>query len=401
MRNNKKNILMLGLIDARKNDASKIHFFELAKSFLAESNSVTLIIPHNSVEPELIEGMSVIKIPMNYNENFIRIFILSIFQFAYYIFLSSNSYDFVYIRWRLLPCFLFKIVNILRNNKTRIITEHNGWIKLEAQIQHSNKIYSLVGYLLQILDAFFADKVIAVTQGIKDKIIQAKIDGSKIEVIGNGTNINHFYPMKNRNELKSKFLNLKDELVLGFIGNISKWQGLDSLVNIFENLSKSHQKLILLIIGSGLYLEELKVKVENISTKNKIIFKENIPYREMNLWMNIIDIAFAPKSYLLNEIGYSPLKIRDYAAAGKPVISTNVNGIKELVKFGWLKTYKNEAECENIIGNLISNPDKLKEMSFKARKYAVENFNWNIIANKIVRISEDNINNINNKQLTK
>jgi glycosyltransferase involved in cell wall biosynthesis len=379
-----KNILMLGLIDAQKNDASKIHFFELAKSFSKLSHNVTLIVPNNYLEFKLIEGMNVIKMPINYKENFVTIFVLSILQFIFYFFISSGKFDFVYIRWRLLPCFLIKFINIIKMNRTKIITEHNGWIKLEAEIQHSNKVYSIVGNWLQITDAFCADKVIAVTQGIKNKLVKANIKESKIRVVGNGTNINHFYPIKNRNELKSKYLKMKNKIVLGFIGNISKWQGVDSLITVFDKLAESNENLLLLIIGSGIYLEELIKNVGNLKHKDRIIFKDNISYFEMNLWMNIIDLAFAPKSYILNEIGYSPLKIRDYAAAGKPVISTNVNGIKELTKFGWLETYKDDLECENIITELISNPNKLESMSKKARKYAEENFSWDIIAEKII-----------------
>jgi len=49
-----------------------------------------------------------------------------------------------------------------------------------------------------------------------------------------------------------------------------------------------------------------------------------------------------------------------------------------------LETYKDDLECENIITELISNPNKLESMSKKARKYAEENFSWKIIAEKII-----------------
>jgi len=381
-----KNIIMLGLIDPAKNDASKIHFYELANSFVKLNNKVTLIVPKNKIDESLIEDMKVIKLPFNYTENFLMIFLLSIFQIFYYLIFSSKKHNMVYIRWRLLPCFPIKIINRIKKLPTKIFSEHNGWIKLEAKIQHKFGFYSFIGYWLQILDAKFADKVIAVTQGIKDKLVLANIDVKNISVIGNGTNITHFYPMINREQLKFEKLNLKDKIILGFIGNISKWQGIDSLIDIFKTLAKQNKNIVLLVIGSGIYLEEIKKNIKNIEEKDRIIFKSNIDYSEVNLWMNIIDIAFSPKSYILNEIGYSPLKIRDYSAAGRPVISTNVNGIKELELHGWLKVYKNEDECNRIITSLIEYPEKIEVMGKKAREYAENEFSWNIVAQKILRI---------------
>jgi len=382
-----KKILMLGLIDPAKNDASKIHFYEIANSFVKLGHKITLLVPKNSIEQELICGMNVFKMPLKYSENFFVIFILSILQFVYYLFLSADNYDFVYIRWRLLPCFLFKFVNLLKRNQTQIITEHNGWIKLEAKIQHSNKIYSNIGYWLQVIDALFADKVIAVTQGIKNKLIQSKIKSEKIVVIGNGTNIRHFYPIKNRSDQKKTMLNINDKIILGFIGNISKWQGLDDLVIAFNELSKKYDNIVLLVIGSGIYLKELKSNISNMPCRTNIVFKENIDYNEINLWMNIIDIAFAPKSYKLNEIGYSPLKIRDYAACGKTIISTNVKGIRELAIHDWLYVYNSNKKNDLI--DLIEKVLKtdFEKNSILARDYAEKHFKWETISQKIIDVA--------------
>ncbi len=378
-------ILMLGLINYHKNDAAKIHFTELSKSFVKNGMNVDLLVPKNFHDPELSKSIKIYNLPFNYTENFILIFLLSILQIIYYLFLSSKNYDFVYIRWRLLPCYFIQLIKQIKNLKTEIITEHNGWIELETKIQRNSKIYQIVGKLLQISDAKYADKIVTVTDGIKNQLIKNNIKQDKIHVVGNGTNITHFYPLRNISKLKQKFLGNDDKIVLGFIGNISKWQELDTMIDAFENICNSNFNVTLLIIGSGTYLKEIKKKIEQLNHSDKIILKNDIDYKDMNLWMNVIDIALAAKSKILDDIGYSPLKIRDYAAAGKPIISTNVTGIREYSKYKWLRVFEpgNIKELQTIIEDLINDRELLGQMSIDARKFAKQNFSWDVVAKRI------------------
>jgi len=121
-----KKILMLGLIDSKKNDASKIHFFELANSFILTGNKVDLLIPGDGIDRNLCDASKIFHLPFLYQENITRVFLLSIIQIIYYIFISSNSYDFIYIRIRLFPCFFLKIINRIKGLKTKIFTEQAG-----------------------------------------------------------------------------------------------------------------------------------------------------------------------------------------------------------------------------------------------------------------------------------
>jgi len=134
-------------------------------------------------------------------------------------------------------------------------------------------------------------------------------------------------------------------------------------------------------------LDEIKKLITKENLKDFIILKENIPYKEVNLWMNIIDIAFAPKIKELDGIT-SPLKLRDYAASGNAVISTRIRGIKEFEQFGWLETFDPEVdgELEQKIDFLVSNPEKIVKMTKMSRDYAENNFSWNRVAKKIVEI---------------
>ncbi|PID28837.1 MAG: hypothetical protein CSB55_03545 [Candidatus Cloacimonadota bacterium] len=381
----KKKVLMAGLIDPGKNDAGKIHFYELANAFKANGNDVDLIVPGNNLGNLKCKADTIFHLPLTYRENMFNIFLLSFLQIVYYFFISSDEYDFVYIRFRLFPCFFIKLINKIKRLRTEIYAEQAGWVEKEIEIQKGNLLIKIIGKNIQIIDAFFADKVIVMTKGIKERLIKNRIKRSKIYVAENGTNTDHFYPFtpQERKNLKNKLLNT-DKTILGFTGNLSKWQGIEQLIYAYKKIREENNDLLLLIIGSGIYRDELITVINDNDLSDSVIFRENADYSEINKWMNITDIAFAPKIKELDGIT-SPLKLRDYAASGNAVISTDIAGIREFAEFGWLKTYNpdNTDELIETIRELIQNKDIIENMSKKSREYALKYFSWNKIADAI------------------
>ena len=69
----------------------------------------------------------------------------------------------------------------------------------------------------------------------------------------------------------------------------------------------------------------------------------------------------------------------------KPIISTNVGGIPELIedsKTGFLVEKQNSDEIIEKINTLVNNDDQRKQMGILGRSFIEKNFNWEIIAKK-------------------
>jgi glycosyltransferase involved in cell wall biosynthesis len=381
-------ILMLGLFDPGKNDASKVHFVEIVNAFTKLRHTVEILIPKGTLSHRILpENIIRHWLSSEYSENPFSVFLISICQIFEYARLIDESFDCVYVRWRVFPALFLKIINRIKSIRPIVVSEHNGWVDLEVRLQRNAYLFPWIGKTLQVLDALSADAIITVTDGIRDYLSDCGINQSKIYVVGNGTNINHYFPVQFTELLKKKLLGING-YVLGFMGNISKWQGLEDLLITFAELRRERNDIYLLIIGSGLYFDELMVRVHALGIQDYTFIKSDIPYEDSNQWINIMDIALAPKSKNLDSVGYSPLKIRDYAACGRPVVSTNVRGIKELEQFGWLKTYDPDQKdsLANLVRGLLGSRKMLNEMSSKAREYAVKEFSWINIAEKIVKI---------------
>lgn len=385
-------ILMLGNFDPATNGASKVHFFEMADAFARQGHRVDALTPSGlSAEAALEPGVRLVELPLRGDESsLVRAALVSMVQLVWLLFVLRGDHDAVYIRWRLFPALLVKAVALFRGARPLVVAEHNGWVELEYRIQRGDSFLSKVARWLQVADARGADLTVAVTDGIRDRLVKAGIAPRRIFVQGNGTNVRRFRPLEDRDALRAGLAG-RGGTVLGFMGTISKWQGLDDLLDAFERAAAANDDIVLLVVGSGMYEKEFKARCDASPLAGRIVMRPHVAYERANEWMNAMDIAFAPKSKALDSIGYSPLKIRDYAAAGLPVVSTRVRGIAELEPHGWLRTYDPDepGALAALLGELLADRAELAAMGRRARAYAEAEFSWDEVAANIARAMND------------
>ena len=80
-----------------------------------------------------------------------------------------------------------------------------------------------------------------------------------------------------------------------------------------------------------------------------------------------------------------PTKILEYFACGKPVLSTPLEGTKELLPnedYGIV--YSTFDNFVNTISELLINEQKLYDLGKKAYAYVIENHDWKILSEKIL-----------------
>ncbi|MDL2246504.1 glycosyltransferase family 4 protein [Methanobrevibacter sp. OttesenSCG-928-K11] len=196
-----------------------------------------------------------------------------------------------------------------------------------------------------------ADVILAVSSALKDEIINTNVKGikDKTRIYWNSVDIDKFKP---NNDYKfKKEMNLNDKPIVLFIGNIIKRKNVNSLIEA-KKLSKTDYNLV--IVGDGPLLKSLKEKVAKENIKDVVFTgKRN----------DIEDII--PSCDLLVLPSYSEsfgLVLIEALACSKPVIGSNVGGIKEIITddVGLLVDPNNNKEISSKI-DLILNDEKLKE----------------------------------------
>jgi glycosyltransferase involved in cell wall biosynthesis len=103
------------------------------------------------------------------------------------------------------------------------------------------------------------------------------------------------------------------------------------------------------------------------------------PYEEIPFLINIADICVAP---FINErnrkTGVSPLKIYEYMACGKPVVSSRIEGLEFIEKeyAGQLVEPDDAVSLAKALQDLLANTNTRIEMGRRGLKIAREKFSW-------------------------
>ena len=159
---------------------------------------------------------------------------------------------------------------------------------------------------------------------------------NKIEVIPLGFDLNKFKEnqKEKRNSFREKWLIEDDEIAIGIIGRLVPIKNHHFFLNVVKNISKlTTKKVRFIIIGDG----ELRDELENYCNQLEIDFSTEKDTRNALLsftsWITDIDVALAGLDIvaLTSKNEGTPVSLIEAQAAGKPIVSTNVGGIENIV----------------------------------------------------------------------
>lgn len=171
-----------------------------------------------------------------------------------------------------------------------------------------------------------------------------------------------------------------------FMGHILKKQGLDIVIEGMTSIVKKIPKIKLLIIGTGDYEGALMSKIKSKKLERYVEFSGYVEsHEEVEKMLADSMLAVAPYKPDPESFTYfaDPGKIKNYLAAGLPVILTDVPPIaKEIQKSNCAVIIEYNAKAfENAVLELLSNENKLKTYQKNAINFA-KKFDWNYVFNK-------------------
>jgi len=227
------------------------------------------------------------------------------------------------------------------------------------------------------------DRIICVSESSRKSLIKHGLDEKKIDVVSNGGNPHRFEQL-NEKEVKElrKKLSLPENLIVLLMGRLAPIDGVDRLFDV------KLKDINFLIIGGKRKYKRYIAKMKKKAPSN-FTFIDSIPYEEIKHYILASDIIIAPfrESSNKEELGPSPIGILDAMAAGKPIIASDVSGIREIL-----------SDREGIITNNFAEAiqrlrDKnLREKKGKAAREKIEKeLSWDHTAQKLVRIYNQEI----------
>jgi glycosyltransferase involved in cell wall biosynthesis len=309
-------------------------------------------------------------------------------------FSSNNNINILYSRNELISFLSL----FFKKSSSKLIFEVNGiheeeWRNITegSKVRFSEKIKMLL--IINIGNIVYkkADGLIVVTEGIKDYLVSRNIDENKIKVVSNGANTDLFKPITDFSILSQfrKEIELDDdEQVILFVGNLAPWQGVDNLIKAAPMVLEKCIRTKFMIIGDGIMELPWRNLISDLGLESNFIFTGRVNYESVPYYINISDICACPtnvNSYVSSE-GGSSLKILEYMACGKPVITGDVKGDADLVvdsNAGLAVVSENHCDLASSLIYLLKNEELRIQMGNNAREAIVEKYSWLKAAEKI------------------
>ncbi len=216
-----------------------------------------------------------------------------------------------YLAWRKMP----------KGNRPRLVSTVHG-------------LYSVSRYSKVMT---YAEKIIVVSKTAKEYVLSnyPETDEKKIELIYRGIEpeqfpVNYLPDVKWLKDWKEQYPQLMGKKVLILPGRITRLKGHKTFFELIKNLNLSGEKVHGLIVGgvnSGKqrYLEELKLKVQQLELQADITFTGN--RKDIREIYAVSDIIFS----LSNKPESFGRTVLEPLAMGRPVIGWNYGGVGEIL----------------------------------------------------------------------
>lgn len=183
-----------------------------------------------------------------------------------------------------------------------------------------------------------------------------------------------------KNEIQNKIIKKENEIYISIIGTVEKRKNQQEFIdNVFYRLKDNYSNIKLLLVGQ--INEKLHINDNYINDVIIVGVVENaLPY------INLSDISV---SYSINEV--FPLNIIENFYCAKPVVSSNVGGINEIItdKYdGYLFEMNDQNTCFDIISMLIEDTSLRYTVGSRAQETFFKKFDEGLIVNKFLSLLE-------------
>jgi len=377
------------VIDRGGGDSMHVH--ELAENLSKVENKVGVIC---RLAGGSYNGLASIKQVKSANIKVVSWFWANIYGlFLGLVATKANKYDLVYTRAGVSAAAWL----ISRLAKVPYVTEVNGLIWDEARISWVGWWRKAFGYFLNWIEGKayrHSQHVVAVTPRIKEVLVAALgIEPEKIAVIPNGANTDLFKPMDTNQARRQLNVGGADYFVT-FVGMLAAWQGVEYLIRSAPYILKGYPESKFLIVGDGTMKQGLIELTQRIGVSDRMIFTGRVPYDKVPLYINACDVCAAPFIKERNErSGVSPLKIYEYGACGKAIVTSRLPGLEFIEQYetGVLVQPDNAEELAAAIIKLLREPELRRQMGENGRKYVVKNHSWESVAKRVAEVCEQTL----------
>ena len=231
-------------------------------------------------------------------------------------------------------------------------------------------------------------RLISVADAMTDLLVEAKIaERSKFVTIYSGMDIEPFLNAdQNRLQLRKDLGIQPEDIVVGKIARLFHLKGHQYLLACAQRVVQADPRIRFLLVGDGILRESLEKEIASMGLQNHFIFTGLVPPHEIPDLIGAMDMLMhvSLREGLARALPQAML-------AGKPVISYDIDGAKEVViegQTGILLPPKSIQPLGDAILKLANDADLRTRLGLQGRLLCQERFGHQSMTKQIRRLYE-------------
>ncbi len=281
------------------------------------------------------------------------------------------------------PLYLFQLKNkLLKANPELIYLHSSRLISLLARVYNipcierinlSRKLESKAWCRFSWIDRLFTNfnhKIIAVSDAIKNELLDRGINPEKIHVIKNSIQIPEALSPDKIKNLRKKFEIPSDSILIINVGRLVPLKAQSDFISIAESCLKINKRLYFLIAGDGPLRNSLQEEINHLNLSDHI---------RILAFQNQISLLYQTADILLHTSEKEALSntILEAMAYGLAVVATDVGGTGEIISkpdIGILYPAHDNKKAVKTILELASQNSLRIKMGSAAREHIKKNW---------------------------
>jgi glycogen synthase len=232
-----------------------------------------------------------------------------------------------------------------------------------------------------------ARRFIVLSKAFRDVLVtRYRIREDRIDIVPGGVQADAFKTGLSRAEARERLGWPKDRIILLTVRRLARRMGLENFIEAIGQLREKEPAILAVLAGTGPLAGELAALVERKNLQEHVRLVGFVPDADLPVAYRAADASVVP-SIALEGFG---LIVLESLAAGTPAIVTPVGGLPEAVSALSKDLILDGSSPAQLADGLAARLAALERLPSESacQAYAKDNFDWPVIANKVIRVYE-------------
>ena len=200
----------------------------------------------------------------------------------------------------------------------------------------------------------------------------------KIFIMPNVSNLEYKYEDKiNRDKIAAE-LGIENKKVILFVGRLIKLKGVHYLIHAFARLHEQMDDAVLVVVGEGECLKQLKNLATDLNVEDQVFFQGNVDNQMLGAYYLLSNVFVLP-SITTHHADACPLVVNEAMYFKKPVVTSDAVGTTFMIEEGingFVVPERDEEKLCQALYKIMKNPEQEEKMGKASKQMVEEGFTY-------------------------